>query len=64
MQLLHLNDEGRDDISAPETPKWWRPLMTKVLYFFLKDVLLRGVATALWNLILVKLFLLVLYLLG
>lgn len=57
MQLLHLNDGGHDETPAPQVPKWWRPLITKVLHFILKDVLLRGVATYLWKLIITRLFL-------
>ncbi len=57
MQLLHLNDGGHDETPAPQIPKWWRPLSTKVLHFILKDVLLRGIATYLWKIIITKLFL-------
>ena len=64
MQLLNLNDKRQEELPVPQTPKWWRSLLVKVLYFILKDVLLKGVASALWNLILVKLLLLALYLLG
>jgi hypothetical protein len=57
MQLLNLNDEGPDEVPVPQTPKWWRTLIIKVLCFLLKDVLLRGIATLLWKLIIAKLFL-------